>query len=273
MTAVGSSRRLDPDALADLEEQRDFLLRSLDDLEREREAGEIEDDDYHHLHDDYTRRAADVLRALEEGRAAFTATPARRASWPRRLLVLGAVGALAVGAGVAVQASSGTRLAGETFTGSVQETASGQLQRAATLAQEGEVTEALRIYDDVLADDPEHLEALSERGLLLVSLGQGTQRPAVAAEGRASIERALAVAPENARALFYLGLALRLEGDRAASDEAFERALATDPPPALRRQIEQFQEFAEGASGRGMPSSPQAPGTGEADVGPEGTGD
>ena len=61
---------LDPDELAALEEQRDFLLRSLADLDREHDAGDLEDDDYQTLKDDYTARAADVLRAIEERRAA-----------------------------------------------------------------------------------------------------------------------------------------------------------------------------------------------------------
>jgi tetratricopeptide (TPR) repeat protein len=47
-----------------LEEDRDFLLRSLDDLEREREAGDLEESDYLALKEDYTARAAAVLRAL-----------------------------------------------------------------------------------------------------------------------------------------------------------------------------------------------------------------
>ena len=49
---------IDVDALADLEEQRRFLLQSLKDLDREREAGDIDDDDYRTLKDDYTARAA-----------------------------------------------------------------------------------------------------------------------------------------------------------------------------------------------------------------------
>ncbi len=51
---------------AELEEQRRFLLDSLRDLEREHQAGEIDDGDYESLRDDYTARAADVLRALED---------------------------------------------------------------------------------------------------------------------------------------------------------------------------------------------------------------
>ncbi|MBV8305542.1 MAG: hypothetical protein JOZ04_15120, partial [Acidimicrobiia bacterium] len=47
---------VDLDALADLEEQRRFLLQSLKDLDREREAGDIDDLDYRTLKDDYTAR-------------------------------------------------------------------------------------------------------------------------------------------------------------------------------------------------------------------------
>ena len=57
-------RRLDREAL---EAERDFLLRSLDDLEAEREAGNIDDGTYQTLHDDYTARAAAAIRSLEDG--------------------------------------------------------------------------------------------------------------------------------------------------------------------------------------------------------------
>ncbi len=48
-----------------LEEERDFLLKSLEDLEAERAAGDISEADYVSLRDDYTARAAEVLRALD----------------------------------------------------------------------------------------------------------------------------------------------------------------------------------------------------------------
>jgi tetratricopeptide (TPR) repeat protein len=250
-------RRLDPDALAELEEQRDFLLRSLDDLERERAAGDLDDLDYQTLRDDYTRRAAEVLRALDEGRAAFAAAPRRRGGRLRTAVVAAVVAVAAVGAGLAVAASSGTRLPGETFTGEIRPTNAQRLQRAALLAQQGEVREALDTYDEVLADDPENLEALAERGLLLVSLGGATDSPALAAAGRGSVERALAVEPEDARALFYLGLALRLEGDAAGAADAFDRALAADPPAALRSSIESFLASTGGGAEAEAPPEPE----------------
>lgn len=55
-----------------LEEEREFFLRSLRDLEAERAAGDIDELDYASLRDDYTVRAAEVLRQLaaSEDRAA-----------------------------------------------------------------------------------------------------------------------------------------------------------------------------------------------------------
>ena len=50
---------------AELEDERSFLLDSLEDLERERAAGDLSDADYEVLRDRYTRRAAEVLRALD----------------------------------------------------------------------------------------------------------------------------------------------------------------------------------------------------------------
>src|SRR4051794_18690615 len=51
-------RVLGPDELAALEEQRDFLLGSLRDLDAEHDAGDVDEADYLALKDDYTARAA-----------------------------------------------------------------------------------------------------------------------------------------------------------------------------------------------------------------------
>src|SRR5581483_479501 len=61
---VTSATRFDPDDLASLESERDFLLRSIADLEIEREAGNLDDERYQALKDDYTARAAAVLRSI-----------------------------------------------------------------------------------------------------------------------------------------------------------------------------------------------------------------
>jgi hypothetical protein len=69
---------MNPDQLGELEEERRFLLRSLTDLERELEAGDVDSHDYEVLRDGYTARAAAVIRQIDEGKAALP--PMRR--WP-----------------------------------------------------------------------------------------------------------------------------------------------------------------------------------------------
>ena len=123
-----------------LGEEREFLLGSLRDLEREHGAGDLDGDDYQALKDGYTSRAAEVIRALDALSA--KAKPARRgaarntrvggaASSPRGPVVaapragrrgrtLGAVAAtllLAVVAGWLVTRSSTQRLPGQSSSG------------------------------------------------------------------------------------------------------------------------------------------------------------
>lgn len=230
--------RLDLDALAMLEDQRDVLLRSLDDLDVERERGELSEEDYETLRDDCTRRAAAVIRAIEEGHGLVESAPPRNRV--RTVVVIVVVGLLALGSGLAAAMSSGTRRAGEVITGGVVDVQARRMQEAASLANGGEQLRALKVYDSILADDPEHVAALTERGLLLGLLGRSAERNALIEEGRATLERALVLEPTNPRALFYRGLVLRFLGDDQAALDSFRAALEADPPPDLRDSIEDF---------------------------------
>ena len=68
---------MDPDRLAELEEERRFLLGSIRDLEKEHEAGDVDEADFTALRDGYVARAAAVLREIEDGRSALPAKPVR----------------------------------------------------------------------------------------------------------------------------------------------------------------------------------------------------
>src|SRR5437763_13791972 len=107
---------VDRDVLADLEEQRRFLLQSLKDLDRERDAGDIDDDDYRTLKDDYTARAAAVLHAIEDSKTGMVEqrqTRRRRSTKVTAFVVTGVV-AVAIGGGVLVASTSGQRAPGQT---------------------------------------------------------------------------------------------------------------------------------------------------------------
>ena len=254
---AGATRRLDPDALADLEQERDLLLRSLDDLDREHEAGDLSDADYEALRDDTTRRAADVVRAIDGRRASVAARPPT----PRGRLVIAGIGVavVAVAAGVAVSTASGSREPGTFGSGEVRDLTDDRLEEASALARSGDVQGALDLYDGVLEDDPQNVEALSERGLLLASLSEAAGLPDLLVSGRESVEQALAVDPGNPRPLFYLGLIQRLEGDAEAAQATLRQALAADPPPRLRQDIESFLGEAVPSTTAPPPATSQPP--------------
>ncbi len=107
---------LDREALAT---ERDFLLRSLDDLEDERASGNVDDGTYHELHDDYTARAAAVIRSLDTG-TELTVPEPRRASALVRALTVAGILAFAVVAAVLLSHAVGQRRPGQTITGNGQ---------------------------------------------------------------------------------------------------------------------------------------------------------
>src|SRR5204863_5122706 len=96
---------LDRDAL---EAERDFLVRSIDDLDEERAAGNVDDGTYRELHDDYTARAAAVIRSLEAGIAVTVPEPIT-ASTLRRALTAGGIVAFAIIAAILLSHAVGQR--------------------------------------------------------------------------------------------------------------------------------------------------------------------
>jgi tetratricopeptide (TPR) repeat protein len=152
--------RLDPDALAVLEEQRAFLRRSLDDLEREHEAGDLDEIDYATLKHDYEARLGGVTKAVEEGKAELRAAVPRADKRRTRVIAAGVL-AFALLCGFGVAHFAGRRTAGGTITGNPNQTSREQLSQCLAEATQGQgnVTGALKCYDQVAQRDPTNLEA------------------------------------------------------------------------------------------------------------------
>jgi hypothetical protein len=168
MTASGEHL----DELAHLEERRRFLLRSLDDLERELAAGDIDQRDYDILKADYTSRAAEVIRRIEGGaeQIAEQASSKREGAtiWRRPLVWLGVI-ALAAGCGVLVARYAGERKAGQSLTGGVSMMDPTQARVAELLQRAREELgsdplNAIQDYDQVVKLDPTIAEAWAYGG-------------------------------------------------------------------------------------------------------------
>ncbi len=243
-----------------LEAERDFLLRSLRDLERELEAGDIDARDYVALRDDYTARAAATLRAIEHDRSSAAPmveeAPARRS--PRLSVVLTAgILALAVAAGVFVASSAGERVADQPLTGAAPPTAPpDDLTRARRLFSERRYLDALKLYDKVLANDTDNVEALTYRGWLLfqASPDEFTDR------ALQSLDRAVLVDPRFPDAHFFRGYVLAHgKNDPAAAVPEYRAFLATKPPAEFRQRVEQELNLALCDLGQAPPEITCAP--------------
>jgi len=212
--------------VAALEDQRDFLLRSLEDLEREHAAGDVDEQDYLALKDDYTVRAAVVLRALEAGQAPER-TGGRRRSRRRTILLAGGVAAFAVVAGLLVAQAAGRRDPGEVATGGIRQSVTQKLNEAGRHSGEGDYDQAIALYDEVLVDDPANVEALTYRGWVLTLSGQ-------ARDGLTSLLDAARAEPAYPDVHAFLAIVLFRNGFVDEADSALRRLDALDPPAFIR---------------------------------------
>ena len=249
MTAVDGTRPLDPDTLAALEEQRDFLLRSLEDLEREHDAGDVDDHDYASLKDDYTARAARSIRAIEAHHARVSAARPRR-SWSRTMAVLAGVVAFAVVAGVLVARFSGRREAGDALTGDIRESTRTQLDNARLALQQERYDDAIQIYDAVLADQPDNSEAMAYKGR--AQIGKGDM------EGVVTLINAAEADPDYPDTHYFLAGALAIVGRYDSALEELDRFDALDPPPDLAAEADDLRSQIE-ALRASAPTSTTAP--------------
>jgi tetratricopeptide (TPR) repeat protein len=245
-----SRATLDPDALVALEEERDFLLRSLEDLEAEHDAGDIEDDDYEALKDDYTARAAAALRAVDDRKTRLAdAAPPRS----RRRLAVVAVGVVAVAvlAGFLVAGASGTRSGNQGITGDALSVRD-ELLECANLDADGEALEAIRCYDRVLEGDPDNVEALTYRAWILV-------RADLYEEGQSYLDQALALDPEYPDAQIFQAIAYARQGLVAEAQTALDAFYALDPPAGMRSLADGLkQQLEEQAAGTVDPADPSS---------------
>lgn len=233
---------LDPDELAALEEQRDFLLRSIVDLDREHDAGDLEDDDYQTLKDDYTARAADVLRAIDERHAAF-ADARRPRSLGRTMAWVAGIAVFALVSGVMVANALGGRKAGGVSSGgiTVQQTTS-QKANDCLSKMSTNANAAYTCLQKVLDDDPENAVALAWSAWLLslsadnFTADQKVQMQALAA---VRLDAAVRSQPDYSYARAFRAVVAYRNGRYADAQKFLQDFEDNDPSADARQVIEQ----------------------------------
>ena len=179
---------MNPERMAELEEQRRFLLNSIRDIEREHEFGDVGDDDYQALHDGYVARAAAVMREIDDGRSSLL--PKSPTRWGRRVAIIGGTIAVAVALGLFVANSAGQRLPGQSLTGG-QPADEVAIQLAEGRRLLGTDTAGARAaFERVLEIEPDNAEAATYSSYLLVIDGQQSGDQAGVRAGIAGLEAA-----------------------------------------------------------------------------------
>ena len=253
--------------LSPLEDERRFLLRSIEDLDAELAAGDIAEADYRLLRDRYVVRAAEVLRALEveaehTDEPDETVPPPSMARRPgrRRLLLWGAVAAFAAAAVVLVVSALSARLPGQTASGSISLSVAQALARtqaqAGTLESEGKAAQALVLYRQVLSEDPTDEQALAETGWLEFEAGVVSKKPSLLSTGQAEEVKAERSDPSAYAPHLYVGSMLLVEGQPVQAAAEYHQFLADDPPVSVEQTAWPYVVRAFDEAGEPVPPTP-----------------
>ncbi len=261
------------DELATLDDERATLLRSLSDLEAEYAAGDLDDDDYRALKDDYVARTAAVIRRrtkTQEGisqRVEIAKSTVPR--WRTPVAVVATMAA-ALGAGLAVARFAGERVGTQGLTGTVNAAGADRSAEVSKLLKEAQDKLAsdplasLKSYDAVLAIDPQNPEAIAYGGWLLRIVAQSAEGPTrdeLLARAKSRLDDAVAVAPNYPDARAFRGvLLLRDLDDPTAANKDFEALDALDPPPFVKQLVATAREdAAAGANAAGTEGTAAVP--------------
>ena len=208
-------------------DEQEFWLASLEDLDEELAAGDLDPEDHQVLSRSYTRKAADALRG---DRGEPEPPDGRR----RGKLVAVVIGLVAVGivAGIFLGRAVGSRHSGDTITGNDAVTSvPGLLRNAEESAAAGDLGEAIAIYDRVLERSPSNPNALAYKGWLLVLEGQEAEAADVLAD-------AVATAPDYPDARAFRAILLYRTGDCFGSAGELAAFDATNPPEFISQLVE-----------------------------------
>ena len=268
-----------PEEQDELERERDFLLRSLDDLDSERAAGNIDDGTYDTLHADYTARASVAIRELQ-GTDVELPEDAPRISITRRVLTTGGIIVFCVVVAVLLAHAIGQRAPGQTITGNnqVNRSATGtvtttnqgaalqaaavaaphdygaQIAYARFLLQAQAYPQAIEQYTAAAGADPKQPEPYAYRGwltsLVAAQVTDANTHTQLVQRATADLDHAMALDKTYPDAYVFEGLMLmNVEQKPAQAIPFFQQFLAYAPADhPMRSQVETALQQATAAT-------------------------
>jgi hypothetical protein len=258
--------RDDRDDRRELEAERDFLLRSLDDLDTERAAGNIDPDTYRVLHDDYTARASAVIQSIADG-VERPSPGSPRVPRAMRVLTFGGIVVFALVAAVLLAHAVGQRRPGQQMTGDAQSSGSpttaspagvvaaakaaaaaqpksydARLRYARALVTAGALPAAIQEYVAASKLDPTQAEPLAYTGWLTALVARQVTAPPTKKElldaAAGSLDRAISVDPTYPDSYVFKGLLLaQFENKQCPGAVALQQFLVTATVDHPMRQV------------------------------------
>jgi hypothetical protein len=238
-------------------ERREFLERSLVDLDEEHDAGDLSDDDHARLRAEYEERLA-ILDGRRK-RPAGGAPAAPRPAW-HRVATWGGVAAFAFVAGILLAQYAGRRDADQSITGidvGAGETPVTTPEVDAALARcfELDGSEAFECYIDFTRANPDDPDGFLYFGLYSINQGLQTDTPELLSGGETFLRRALELDPELHEARVNLAVFL----ERTGRDDEAAAELAQLDGVDLPDDLEQLAEFVRSNLGDPAESTTTAP--------------
>jgi hypothetical protein len=260
-----------------LADEREFLLRSLHDADREHSAGDLTDEDHAVLVARDSARLAEVeaeLAALAPEPSSVSApapvsAPAAgqpvapgRAPLPlwRRVAIVAACLLIAAGVGILVAHYVQARQPGEPSSGSISLTQAQLIEQQLAEAQaqnnDGNAKAALVLYDKVLSEDPANPAALAFAGYLQWDIGSSAHVASLVRIGRAEIVTSVKDSPSYYEAHLFYGLVLENQDHNdSAAVAQFNDFLADGPPSAELPQVAPLVAGAYRGAGDPVPAA------------------
>jgi tetratricopeptide (TPR) repeat protein len=262
------ARRDEADERWYLADEREFLRRSLQDADREREAGDLAEEDHALLTARDAARLAEVEGALAVlgpetvADPLLAGEPTERRGVPlwRRIGIVAACLLVVTGVVVLVDHFVQARQPGQFSSGSITlsqaQQITQQLQQALTLNNRGDQPGALQLYDQVLSEDPSNPAALAYAGYIQWNIGSSAHVASLTRIGRAEVEKAVRVARSYYEGHLFLGLILENQ-DRndAGAVKQFDDFLADGPPATELPQVAPLVDGAYQAAGVPVPAA------------------
>ena len=227
-----------PDRLATLKSEQEFLLVSLRDLDAEMAAGDLDLSDYSELKNAYTFRSAEVIREITKvsaGASPKAETPQRRSLWGRLWVMLG-LALFVIVAGYVLAQAAGERGVNDERSGEIDRTPRERVLQCQSLGPD-KVTESLECYQQVLDVDPNNVEAHTYRGWALIlvigSAQQGGNTEIVDAllpQAMIHLDRAVEIDPEYPDVRAFRAVVFEAEGEPDRACAELEVLDSVNPP-------------------------------------------